>query len=73
MKLVIKIWKSLCCQSVIQCHMCSLTIHTVSEKQLLQITLHWLGTGGQYQSVGKMRGVSKAIVCIPLFISDRRW
>jgi hypothetical protein len=30
----------------------------LSEKQLLQIALHWLGTGGQYHSVGDMRGVS---------------
>jgi hypothetical protein len=36
---------------------------TLSDKQLLQIALHWLGTGGQYHSVGDKHGVSKASVC----------
>jgi hypothetical protein len=47
--------------------------HALSEKQMLQIALHCLGTGEQYHSVGDRHGVSKASVCIPLFISDRRW
>jgi hypothetical protein len=41
-----------------------------SEKQLLQIALHWLDTRVQY-SVGYMHCVSKASVCMPVFISDR--
>jgi len=40
-----------------------------SEKQLLQIALHWLGTGGQYHAVGDMHGVSKDSACISVFIS----
>jgi hypothetical protein len=32
--------------------------HVLSEKQFLQIALHWLGRGGQYHSVGDMQGVS---------------
>jgi hypothetical protein len=48
--------------------------HVLSEKQLPQIALHWLGRGGQYHSVGDMQGVSMVNiqVCIPIFISDRR-
>jgi len=44
-----------------------------SEKQLLQIALYWLGTGGQYHAVGDMHGVSKDSACISVFISDTRW
>ena len=47
--------------------------HALNEKQLLQIALDWLGTGGQCHSVGDMHGVSMVNVCIPVFISDRRW
>jgi len=43
-----------------------------SEKQLLQIALHWLDTRVQY-SVDYMHCVSKASVCIPVFISDSGW
>jgi len=43
-----------------------------SEKQLLQIALYWLGTRVQY-SMGYMHCVSKASVCIPVFIYDSRW
>jgi len=32
---------------------------SASEKQLLQIALYWLGTGGQYHAVGGMHSVSK--------------
>ena len=40
------------------------------EKQLLQMVLPWLGTEGLYHIVCDMHGVSKANVCIPVFISD---
>jgi hypothetical protein len=46
---------------------------TLSEKELLQIALHWLGTGGQYHSVGDMHGVSMASVRVSVCISDKRW
>lgn len=46
---------------------------TLSEKELLQIALHWLGTGGQYHSVGKMHSVSVASVHAPVLISDKNW
>jgi hypothetical protein len=37
---------------------------TLSEKELLQIALHWLGTGGQYHSVGDIH-----IVCVwPVYL-----
>jgi hypothetical protein len=35
-----------------------------------QFLLPGLGTGGQYHTVGDMHDVSKASVCIPVFISD---
>ena len=44
-----------------------------NEKQLLQIALYWLGTGGQYRAVGDTHGVSKDSTCICVFISDTRW
>ena len=37
---------------------------TPSEKQLLQIALYWLGTGGQYHAVGDTHDVSMNSVCI---------
>jgi len=46
---------------------------SASEKQLLQIALYWLCTGGQYHVVGGMHGVSKDSACISFFISDTRW
>jgi hypothetical protein len=42
----------------------------LSEKQLLQIALHWLGTGGQYNSVCERNGVSKARACTLVLLSD---
>jgi len=45
----------------------------LSQKQLLQIALHWLGTEGQYRFSGDMRRVCEASVCIPVFISESRW
>jgi hypothetical protein len=42
----------------------------LSEKQLLQTALHWLGTGGQYHSVSERNGVSKASACALVLISD---
>jgi hypothetical protein len=42
----------------------------LSEKQLLLIALHWLGTAGQYHSVCDTNGVFKARACTLVLISD---
>jgi hypothetical protein len=47
-------------------------IRAPSEKQLLQIALYWLDTRVEY-SVDYMHCVSKANVCIPVFISESIW
>lgn len=37
--------------------------HSLTPRQQLLVTLHWLGNGSQYHGIAAMHGVSKASVC----------